>query len=369
MSANPLYIGEIAPIFPRLEFIKGEPFTEFQPGQIYVLECWATWCGPCVATFPHLSALQQRYPEVTVLGAAVWEDDINSVRDFVREHDDEMRYSLAFNPTATADRPGDIPTEWLKPSWQEGIPTAFLIDQQGRIAWFGHPLDLDKPLAEVVAGTFDLSSAAADYRNWVAESMVAERTTLEKQLAELSARQDLAGAIVVCEAAFATTPELERVLGLEKLALQLRLGDGDAALDYARHLETTFGATSPTLRQELGYIIVDGIDAGPEMNEEAALLEVAATVLLLAERQAKAEENAMALCHAARSLTLVRFKQHQHQEAWQHAQDAITAAHKADLADDIITMLTELATQVREPMSDDSVKKKVACDGERCWIE
>jgi hypothetical protein len=43
---------------------------------------------------------------------------------------------------------------------QNGIPTAFIVDKQGRIAWLGHPMgDFEKSLEQVVAGTFDLQKA------------------------------------------------------------------------------------------------------------------------------------------------------------------------------------------------------------------
>lgn len=370
MSVNPLFIGDAAPSFPRLEFIKGRAFTAFEPGQVYVLECWATWCGPCVATFPHLTQLQQQYPQVTILGAAIWEDDINEVRQFASEREAEMGYTLAFNPAATAEQPGDIPGSWLKPSWQEGIPTAFLIDQQGRIAWFGHPMELDAPLAEVVAGTFDIERAASEYRQWVKDSMVAERKVLEKQLMAFSADKDLPGAIAACEAAFAENPGLEQVLGLEKLALMLRLPGGDAALSYARQLKEKFGDSTERLRQDLGYIIVDGIEVNPEIDRQDALLAFAADTLLEAESQAAESGEWITRCHIARSLTLVRFRQEAWQDAHQYALKAIDAAQHAGLHEDIIQALNDLAAQCQKNIpADDKPGKKVVCDGDRCWLE
>src|SRR5438045_289765 len=44
-----LKVGDPAPALYLSKFIKGEPVTELEKGKIYVIECWATWCGPCDA--------------------------------------------------------------------------------------------------------------------------------------------------------------------------------------------------------------------------------------------------------------------------------------------------------------------------------
>ena len=43
---------------------------------------------------------------------------------------------------------------------QNGIPTAFIINGDGQVAWIGHPMGMDEPLAEIVDGTWDISVAA-----------------------------------------------------------------------------------------------------------------------------------------------------------------------------------------------------------------
>ena len=52
----------------------------------------------------------------------------------------------------------------MEAAGQNGIPTAFLVDPKGRIAWIGHPMTLEeKVLSQVISGTYDLQKAAADF--------------------------------------------------------------------------------------------------------------------------------------------------------------------------------------------------------------
>jgi len=37
------------------DWIQGEGPTAFEPGKVYVFECWATWCPPCIALIPHVN--------------------------------------------------------------------------------------------------------------------------------------------------------------------------------------------------------------------------------------------------------------------------------------------------------------------------
>lgn len=161
MKKPALWIGSSAPELSIAKFIKGDSVNEFEEGQVYVVEFWATWCGPCIAAFPHLSKMQESYGEdVRFIGVNVWEQSegqerADIIEDFVAKQGERMSYTVALEEgTSMADN-------WMKPAGQNGIPAAFIVDGNSKIAWIGHPGNMDEPLKAIVEGEYDGASDAA----------------------------------------------------------------------------------------------------------------------------------------------------------------------------------------------------------------
>lgn len=61
---------------------------------------------------------------------------------------------------------------WLRDDLR--IPHCVVVDQEGRVAWFGHPMRLDRPLKAIVDGTYDpVRQAAIDKAFWEREAEIA----------------------------------------------------------------------------------------------------------------------------------------------------------------------------------------------------
>ena len=154
-----LGIGDPAPALQVAEWVKGAPISKFESGNVYLVEFWATWCAPCIAGMPHLSQLQRDYQDknVTIIGLTSHDprNTLEMVKKMVEEKGDGMAYTVAWDVEQKTDE------AYMKAAKQRGIPTSFLVDKVGKIAWIGHPMNADIPLAYVVAGTWDYEKGPA----------------------------------------------------------------------------------------------------------------------------------------------------------------------------------------------------------------
>ena len=137
--------GDPAAPLDGLSFVKGNP-VKIEPGTIYVVEFWATWCPPCRESIPHLTAVAAQYKDKGVVVVGISEEKESVVKPFVEQRGDQMGYRVAIDPT------GAVGDGYMKAFGQKGIPHAFLVDASGKIAWHGHPMsDLDKAIDKVLA--------------------------------------------------------------------------------------------------------------------------------------------------------------------------------------------------------------------------
>jgi thiol-disulfide isomerase/thioredoxin len=152
-------LGDAAAPLAVAEWIKGEPviISEGKGDTIYVVEFWATWCPPCLVSIPHLTELQKKYKDKNVIFVSVTNEDPQVVRPFVTARGDGMDYRIAIDKNNGTSR------GYMSAFGQNGIPMAFIVDKEGRVAWVGSPMaGLDEALEQVVAGTYDIEAVARE---------------------------------------------------------------------------------------------------------------------------------------------------------------------------------------------------------------
>jgi thiol-disulfide isomerase/thioredoxin len=91
-------------------------------GKTIFLDFWATWCGPCRESVPHLVSLYKTHREngFIIIGVSVDKGDAGIVRRFAASMD--IPYPIVI---AT----GDLEKQY----GVTALPTGFLIDREGRI--------------------------------------------------------------------------------------------------------------------------------------------------------------------------------------------------------------------------------------------
>jgi len=157
--------------------------------QVYVVEFWATWCGPCRTSIPHLTELQKRFKDQGVTVVGISDETEDEVRPFVQKMGAKMDYSVALDDNRKTSK------DYMAAYQQNGIPTAFVVDQQGRIAWVGHPMDgLDKAIEQIVSGKYDLAAAQKEFAGRAArEVRMQELNKAFDKYMEVAAKPDAKG--------------------------------------------------------------------------------------------------------------------------------------------------------------------------------
>lgn len=115
-------------------WVTGTRPTTWAKGELYVMECWASWCGPCVRAIPHMESLWQtlKGERVHVIGINVGErTTVDEIRAFLAKQPTPPTYAIAADPDGRlSERLGF-----------RGIPFAFVV-RDGEIVWRGHPVRL-----------------------------------------------------------------------------------------------------------------------------------------------------------------------------------------------------------------------------------
>lgn len=230
-----LNIGDPAPPLSLSKWLKGEKIDRFEPGRIYVIMFWATW-APGREAIPHLTELAHRYRDkgVRFLGIDSYEDDPNQVKPFVDQMGGRMDYSVAMDK-APADNPsqGATAKAWLEAADESGVPTAFVI-QDGRIAWIGHPLEIDRPLAEIVAGKWDVAGQARTRRE--AKSLERKAKAFRDRVETSYRGKDYSGALAAIDEAIEKEPALTDEYAKMRFDCLVELGQIDEALKVGERM-------------------------------------------------------------------------------------------------------------------------------------
>jgi thiol-disulfide isomerase/thioredoxin len=218
-----LSIGSKAPIPEISDFVRGEKPTFFEPGKVYVIEFWATWCPPCRQSMPHLTKLAEDMKSKGVVIVGVSDEKVETVRTFLEKDEwkQKARYTLATDPDRSTHK------AYMEASGQGGIPTAFIV-KEGVVQWIGHPMEMDAPLAKIVDGTWDPKTAKQTFEDAVAEEMKAMGRQNDMTKAIDSKDWDKAVALIDAEIA-ASTGEEAMQSKVQKAQILLVAGRSEAA--------------------------------------------------------------------------------------------------------------------------------------------
>lgn len=309
-----LNLGDPAPPLKYSKWIQGTPIASLEADKMYVIEFWATWCGPCIQAMPHLSELSKKYTgKVKFIGCNVWEGSheksatayetyLPKVTRFVQEQKKLGR--LTYNVIAD-NNAQDMGNGWLKAAGIDGIPSSFII-QKGKVAWIGHPMELDSILTAIQAGTYDIDAVIKEKKEQEEKNakVMGQMNDLKKAYADAETAKDYPKAIHIIDSAIEAMPPFKFIFMTDKFRILMDHFGEDQAIAYGREVEKgTVGIQSIALylyekkdlsqkMKEFNSEIADHLkpDYAMILNIQAELQERAGYWMKAVETQKKAIE-------------------------------------------------------------------------------
>lgn len=281
-----LTIGMKAPKLAIADWVRGESVQGFEKDHAYVVEFWAAWCGPCVRAFPHVSEIQAKHKdELTVIGVNIWDrkkdrqtgeytetmpELIKRTHEFVEKQGDKMSYTVAIEES------DKMAKNWMQAAGQNGIPAAFIVDKAGKVAWVGHPMSMDEPLEQVLAGEWDTEAAKNEQRSsmemnaWYPHTMglLADEATAERGY-------ELAYALL-------RTPVADNARMLNAMSWNMLTGEKVAVRDHKAAIALASVACEKTSWKDPS--VIDTLARGYfDMGKHTKAIELQAKAVTLAE--------------------------------------------------------------------------------------
>jgi thiol-disulfide isomerase/thioredoxin len=166
---------------------------KFKPGHVYMVEFWATWCGPCAAAMPRLAEIQKRYQSQKFQLISVSDEALATVKAFLKRplpasaapQAEETPPAVEGKPSTygeltsvyclASDPDQSVSRDYMEAAQQRGIPTCFLVGKTGLIEWIGHPMEVEEPLQQVLNDGWDRQAFATVFRRGQLRDEIGER--------------------------------------------------------------------------------------------------------------------------------------------------------------------------------------------------
>ncbi len=295
IPSETLLVGSVAPKLNVEHWVQhGEgklpKITNFEPGKAYVVEFWATTCGPCVQSMPHLAELQTKYADKGLQIVSISSEPLDVVTSFLENEladasgqkkkigDITKAYSLTTDPDGSSEK------DYMLASNQDGIPCAFIVGKDAKIEWMGHPMDMDNILESVLQDKWDR-------KKYIEEQKLIEE--IQKSVGGLAKRKKYAEAVAAIDGYIAKVSDRRIQFGLYKSKIDLQIRSSAGATAITKSYQELFATCvdEPLFVQDVAWSAYENFVEGRIKNKELIRMAIEAVEKALPQVEGPAKAN------------------------------------------------------------------------------
>lgn len=262
---TPLIVGDAAPELKYSKWLKGTPVKSYEKDRIYVLEFWATWCGPCIQAMPALSEYARKHPEVTIIaynvmekvGGRPYDSALPNIEKFVKSMGDKMDFNVAVD-----DNDQYMHNNWLKRAAINAIPATMIV-KEGKLIWIGTPREMEETIVSIKNGSYKVAPQGTDEQRAQAAANIQSEEEMIAPYEKAIAAKDYKAAIAALDKLGAENPGMEYAVAMKKFTTYLDFVDEMLAVDVARKFLASITIGGNTVGN-FGTAIADRTGLKPE---------------------------------------------------------------------------------------------------------
>lgn len=113
-------------------------------GKVYVIDFWASWCPPCRESMPHMMQMQNKYGDYATFIGISTDSDLDAAAAFLSGMGTDLPIYFAMDDDRQSWE------SWATAAGRTTIPTTFIVNEENKIAWVGHPMQMEQALRAVL---------------------------------------------------------------------------------------------------------------------------------------------------------------------------------------------------------------------------
>ncbi|MFW2477869.1 MAG: TlpA family protein disulfide reductase, partial [Sediminibacterium sp.] len=130
-------IGDQAPAIKITDWVQKNSKDTSLNGKFVIIDFWATWCAPCLASMAHVNELVEEFKQNENLVFLAMSDE-------PKEKISPLLSRVPFKASVVTDTSGYTQNDYSITS----IPDCVIIDDKGQVQWTGNPKYLTKSIIE-----------------------------------------------------------------------------------------------------------------------------------------------------------------------------------------------------------------------------